>query len=72
MKLKKVTKLKQDDFEQGRVLEHVAQNPLVLASMYDTRDSVSHGSEKNSNARSHDENSASAINENSESANLND
>ena len=54
------------------VLEHVAQTHFVVGSTYDTDDSVSHGSKKNSNAQSHDENSASAINENSESATLND
>ena len=43
MKLKKVTKLKQDDFEQGRVLERVSQTPLVLAT-YDMHNSVSQGS----------------------------
>ena len=54
------------------MIERVAQTHFVVGSTYDTHDSVSHGSEKNLNARSHDENSASAINENSESANLND
>ena len=54
------------------LLERVAQTHFVVGSTYDTHDSVSHGSEKNSNARSHDEKSASAINENSESVNLND
>ena len=50
-------KLKQGNFEQGRVLDHVAQTPLILASMYSTHDSVSHGSETHSNAQSHNENS---------------
>ena len=61
-KLKKTKKLKQNDFEQERVLERVAQTPLILAGAYDTHDSMgpvnnelNHGS-----------------NENSESANLND
>ena len=67
-------KLKQDDFEQGRVLERVAQTPFVLAGTYDTHDPVSHGnavspvndkmsyggSNQNSDARVCDENSASA------------
>ena len=55
-------KLKQDDFEQGRVLERVAQTTVVLAGTYDTHDSMTHGSERNSNARSHNEDSASANN----------
>ena len=55
-------KLKQDDFEQGRVLERVAQIPLVVAGTYDTYDSVSHGTNENYDARSHDRNSASANN----------
>ena len=76
-KLKKTKKMKQDDFEQGRVLERVAQNPLILAGTYNTHDPVSHrnavnpmndeishGSNQNSDAR--------ASNENSKSANLND
>ena len=42
-------KLKQDDFEQGRVLERVAQTPLVLAGTYDMHDSMSDGSRNNSN-----------------------
>ena len=49
-------------FEQGKVLEHVAQTPLVLAGMYDMHNSMSHRSKKNSNARSHDEDSLSANN----------
>ena len=59
-KLKKTEKLKQDDFEQGRVLERVAQIPLVVAGMYDTYDSESHGTNKNYGTRLHDRNSASA------------
>ena len=55
-------KLKQDDFDQGRVLERIAQTPLVLVSTYGMHDSVSHGSRKNSNTRSHNENSASTNN----------
>ena len=55
-------KLKQDDFEQGRVLERIAQIPLVITGTYDTYDSVSHGMNKNSDARSHDRNSVSANN----------
>ena len=65
-------KLKQDDFEQGRVLERVAQTPLMLASTYGTHDSVSHRSNKNLNVQLHNENLVSAINENSKSADLND
>ena len=71
-KLKKTKKLKQDDFEHRRVLERDAQTPLVLDGTCDTHDSMSRGKNTESNARSHDENSASAINENSESASLND
>ena len=70
-KLKKMEKLKQDDFEQGRVLERVAQTPLILAGVYDTHysmgpvnDELSHG--RNENSVSH------GSNENSESASLND
>ena len=55
-------KLKQDDFEQGRVLERIAQIPLVKAGTYDMYDSVSHGTNKNSDARLHNRNSASANN----------
>ena len=55
-------KSKQDDFEQGRVLERVAQIPLVVAGMYNTYDSVSHGTNENYDARSHNRNSASANN----------
>ena len=65
--LKKKEKLKQDEYEQRRVLERVAQTHFVVGSTYDTDDSVSHGSEdishgrnENSDARSHDRNSASA------------
>ena len=43
-------KLKQGGFEQERVLEHVAQTPLVLAGTYDTHDSVDHGSNESSDA----------------------
>ena len=42
-------KLNQDDFEQGRVLERVAQTPLVLG--------MSHGSDGNSDAQVHNGNS---------------
>ena len=49
------------------LLEHVAQTPLLLATVYDAHDSVSlgsdemsHGSDENLNARLRDENSASA------------
>jgi hypothetical protein len=66
-KLKKETKLKKDEYEQRRVLERVALTHFVLGSTYDTDDLVSHGSEdmshgrnKNSDARLHDQNSASA------------
>ena len=55
-------KSKQDDFEQGRVLERVAQIPLVVAGAYDTYDSESHGMNENYDARSHDRNSVSANN----------
>jgi len=65
-------KLKQDGFEQGRVLERVAQTPLMLASTYGTHNSVSHRSNKNLNVQLHNENLVSAINENSKSADLND
>ena len=60
-KLKKVTKLKQEEFEQGRVLERGkedVQTPLVLASSCDAHNSVilgsnvmSLGSDANSDAR---------------------
>ena len=65
--VKKTEKLKQDEYEQRRVLERVAQTHFVVGSTYDMDDSVSHGSEdmshgrnENSDARSHDRNSASA------------
>ena len=52
-----------------RLLERVAQTHFVSGSTYDTDDSVSHGSEEmshggneNSDARSHDQNLASARN----------
>ena len=54
------------------MLKRDAQTPLVLDGTCDTHDSMSRGKNTESNARSHDENSASAINENSESASLND
>ena len=64
--LKKTEKLKKDEYEQRRVLERVAQTHFVVGSRYDTDDLVSHGSEdmshgrnKNSDARSHDRNLAS-------------
>ena len=44
------------------VLERVAQIPLVVAGTYDTYDSVSHGMNKNYDARLHDRNLASANN----------
>ena len=77
-KLKKTKKLKQDDFEQGRVLERVAQTPLVLAGTYDTHDPVSHGNavspvnDEMSYGGSNQNSDARARDENSESANLND
>ena len=48
--LKKVTKLKQEEFEQGRVLEHRKDAQIPLAVVYNVHDSVSLGSEENSNA----------------------
>ena len=44
------------------VLERVAQIPLVIAGVYDTYNSESHGMNENYYARSHDRNSASANN----------
>ena len=44
------------------MLECVAQTPLVLACAYDMHDSMSHGRKKDSNAQSHNENSASRNN----------
>ena len=55
-------KLKQDGFEIGRVLERVAQTPLVLAGTYDTHDSVSHRRNEKSDTRSQDWNLASTNN----------
>ena len=59
--------MKKDEYEQSRVLERVAQTHFVVGSTYNTDDLVSHGSEdmshernKNSDAQSHDRNSASA------------
>ena len=46
IKLKKETKLKQDEYEQRRMLERVAQTDFVSGSTYDTDDSVSHGREE--------------------------
>ena len=46
----------------GMMLEHVAQTPLVLAGTYDTHYSVIHRRNKNTDARSHDQNSASINN----------
>ena len=57
-------KLKQDDFEQGRVLQRVAQTPSVLAGTYDMGDSMCRWSNRNLHAQAH--------NWNSESADLND
>ena len=57
---------------ESNVLERVPQNPLILDSTYGTHDLVSQGSKKNSDAQSHNENLVNAINENSDSANLND
>ena len=76
-KLKKTKKLKPDDFEQGRVLEHVAQIPLILAGTYDTHDQVSHRNAVSPvndvmSHRSNQNSDARASNENSENANLND
>ena len=58
-----MTRLKQDAFEQGTVLECVAQTPLVLAGTCDSlnsmslvNDKMSHGSNKNSDAPVHNEN----------------
>ena len=45
-----------------KVLERVAQIPLVVAGTYNTYDSESHGTNENYDARSHDRNSASANN----------
>ena len=61
-KLKKTEKLKQDDFEQGRVLDRVAQTPLILAGAYDMHDSM----------RPVNDELSHGINENSDSANLYD
>ena len=55
-------KLKQDDSQQGRVLERIAQIPLVIAGTNNTYDSVSHGTNENSDARLHNRNLASADN----------
>ena len=42
------------------LLECIPQTPLVLAGTYDMHNSVSHGRNKNSDARSHDRNLVSA------------
>ena len=60
--LKKTEKLKQDYFEQGRVLDRVAQTPLILAGAYDMHDSMCPVNDELSHG----------INENSDSANLYD
>ena len=76
--MKKTNKLKQDDFEQGRVLERVPQVPLVLASTYDTHNPVSHGNrvspvnDEMSFGDSNQNSDARARDENSKSVNLND
>ena len=44
------------------MLEHVVQIPLLVAGTYDTYDSVSHETNKNYDARSHDRNLASTNN----------
>ena len=51
LKLKEVMKLKQEEFEQGRVLEHGkdAQTPLATVSL--GSDEISLGSNENSDAR---------------------
>jgi hypothetical protein len=53
--VKKTEKLKQDEYEQRRVLERVAQTHFVIGSTYDTDDSVSHGSKDMSHGRNEKE-----------------
>ena len=53
---------KWENLSLSPVSEHVAQIPLVVAGTYDTYDSVSHGTNENHDARSHDRNLASANN----------
>ena len=54
-------KLNQDKFEQGRVLERVAQNPLVLATAYNVHNSVILGSNENLDVRVRDDNSVEQV-----------
>ena len=71
-KLKKVMKLKQEEFEQGRVLEYGKDAQTPLADVHDAHNSVSPGgnwmslgSNENSDAQ-RDENSVSTDNKFSE------
>ena len=59
-KLRKVKKLKQEEFEQGRVLEHGKDAQTPLATVYDVHDSVSLGSDESLDARARNRNLVSA------------